>query len=86
MKTIQARIAAVDDIGARRMSAAENALREDLTVFETIETIVEIVDAKLIEDHEYTLMGKIPADRAKILLGKLDFVRRSEQRGVRNIG
>ncbi len=58
MKTIQARIIAIDDIGARRMSAAENLQREDLTVFETIETIVEIVDAKLIEDKQYALKGQ----------------------------
>ncbi len=50
MQTIAARIIEVDDIGARRISAAENLQREDLTVSETIEAIVKIVDAELIKD------------------------------------
>ncbi len=48
---MQTRIVAVEDIGVRRMSAAENLQREDLTIFETIEAIVEIADAELIEDQ-----------------------------------
>ncbi len=59
METILAQIVSVDDIGARRISAAENALREDLTVFETIETTVEMVDAELMDDPEYLSMGHI---------------------------
>jgi len=81
MKTIQARIVAVDDIGARRLSATENALRENLTVFESIEDTVELVDAELIGDTEYVLMGHDPIDRIKVLLGKLDSVRSSQERG-----
>ena len=81
MQTIQALIVEVDDIGARRISAAENLQREDLTVFETIETVVDFVDAELIEDREYASMGKNPVDRMKTLLGKLDSVRRSEEGG-----
>ena len=46
---------------------------------ETIETIVEIVDAELMEDIQYLSMGKTPADRVKTLLGKLDSVRRSKE-------
>ena len=81
MQTIEARIIEVDDIGARCKSAAENLQREDLTVFETIETVVDFVDAKLIEDREYASMGKTPTDRIKRLLGKLDSVRGSRDRG-----
>jgi hypothetical protein len=81
MKTIQARILTVDDIGARRMSAAENALREDLTVFESIEVTVELVDAELVGDEKYVSMGPNPIDRVKVLLGKLDSVRSSQERG-----
>lgn len=44
------------------MSAAENLQREDLSAIEKIETIVEIVDAELIEDKEYLSMGNKPAD------------------------
>ena len=46
MKTILARIIKVDDLQARRISAAENLQREDLSAVETIEAIVEIVDAE----------------------------------------
>ncbi len=81
MKTIQARIVVADDIEARRLSAAENALREDLTVFEAVEGIVDMVDAELIDDPEYVSMGDNSVDRIRALLGKLDSVRRSEERG-----
>ena len=81
MQTILARIVEADDIGARRKSAAENLQREDLTVFETIETVVDFVDAELTEDREYTSMGKNPVERLKALLSKLDSMRRSEARG-----
>ena len=63
------------------MSTAENALREDLSVFETIEDTVDLVDAELSGDNEYVAMGAEPVDRVKALLGKLDAVRRSDQRG-----
>ena len=46
-----------------------------------IETIVEIVDAELIEDPVYVVMGKIPLDRVKTLLGKLHSVTSSKHRG-----
>jgi GTP1/Obg family GTP-binding protein len=45
--------------------------------------IVEIVDSELIKDKEYASMGKNPADRVKTLLGKLDSVRASKERGSR---
>jgi hypothetical protein len=41
---------------------AENLQREDLSAIETVETIVEIVDAELIKDKEYASMGENPAD------------------------
>jgi len=81
MQTIPARVVNVNDLQARRMSAAENLQREDLSAIETIEAIVEIVDAELIQDKEYLSMGGNPSDRVKILLGKLDSVRSSQERG-----
>ncbi len=81
MKTILARIIKADDLQARRISAAENLQREDLSAVETIEAIVEIVDAELIEDKEYALMGKKPAYRVKALLGKLRSNKRNKERG-----
>lgn len=55
--------------------------RKDLSAIETIEGIVEVVDAELIQDKEYLSMGDKPADRVKTLLGKIDSVRRSRERG-----
>ena len=81
METIQAQIVIAGDLQARRISAAENLQREHLSVIETIEAIVEIVDAELMEDIQYLSMGEKPADRLKTLLGKLDSVRRSEELG-----
>jgi len=81
MQAIQAQIVHVDNLQARRISAAENMQREDLSAIEAIEAIVEIVDAELIEDSEYSSMDKTAMDRVKTLLGKLDSVRRSEALG-----
>ncbi len=81
METIGAQIVVANDLQARRISAAENFQREDLSAIEMIEAIVEIVDAELIEDKEYASMGKNPADRVKTLLGKLKSMRRSKERG-----
>jgi len=53
MKTIPAQIVKATDLEARRMSAAENVQRQDLSAIESIEAIVEIVDAELTEDIEY---------------------------------
>ena len=52
-KTIPAQIIKADDLQARRISAAENLQREDLSAIEEVEAIVEIVDAELIEDSNY---------------------------------
>jgi len=81
LETIQAQIVTVDDLQARRISAAENMQREDLSAIEAIDAIVEIVDADLIQDKEYATMGKTPAGRVKTLLDKLDSARRSKDRG-----
>ena len=81
METIQAQIVIAGDLQARRISAAENMQREDLSAIETIEAIVEIVDAEPMEDIQYLSIGKTPADRVKTLLGKLDSVRRTQERG-----
>ncbi len=81
METIACSIVTVDDLQARRMSAAENLQREDLTVFETIETVVEVVDAELIEDKAYVAMGKTFLEWVKTVLRKIDSARRSRERG-----
>ena len=56
-------------------------MRENLSVIETIGAIVEIVDAELIQDKQYASMGKNPADRVKILLGRLHSIICSRRRG-----
>jgi ParB-like chromosome segregation protein Spo0J len=81
METIQAQIVVSNDLQARRIYAAENMQREDLSAIETIEAIVEIVDAELIEDVEYSSMGRKPVDRVKTLLVRLDSARSSQERG-----
>jgi len=81
LETIHAQVVRVNDLQARRIFAAENMQREDLSSIEIIEAIVEIVDAEMIEDKEYATMGKTPAGRVKTLLDKLDSARRSKDRG-----
>ena len=81
MKTIPAQIVKATDLEARRMSAAENLQRQDLSAIEMIEAIVEIVDAELTEDKQYAAMGNNPADRVKALLGKLHSITNSKDRG-----
>jgi len=81
MDTIVCSIVDVNDLQARRMSAAENLQREDLSTIETIEAIVEIADAELIEDKAYVAMGKTPLERVKTVLRKIDSARRSRERG-----
>jgi len=69
----------VDDLKNRRISAAENLQREGFSAVETIEAIVEIVDAELIEDKEYAAMGDTPEWKVKILLGKLHSITTSKR-------
>jgi len=71
LTTIQSKIIEVDDLQARRISAAENFQREDFSAIESIEAIVEIVDAHLFEDSEYAAMGISPEKRVNTLLSKL---------------
>jgi ParB family chromosome partitioning protein len=47
MTAIQAKIARVDDLLARRICAAENLLRENLSTIEAIEATVEIIDVEM---------------------------------------
>jgi len=81
METIQAQIVIAGDLQAPCISAAENLQREDLSAIETIEAILEIVDAELIEDIQCLSMEKTPADRVKTLLGKLHSISISKKRG-----
>ncbi len=81
MKTIPAQIMKVNDLEARRISAAENLQREDLCAVEEIEGIVELVDAELNGDKEYASMGEKPANRVKTLFGKLHSIKSSKSRG-----
>ncbi len=81
IKAIAARVVKANDLEARRISAAENLQREDLSAIETIEGNVEMVDAELIEDREYASMGEKTADRVKALLGKLHSITNSKERG-----
>jgi ParB/RepB/Spo0J family partition protein len=74
LNTIQAKIIYVDDLQARRICAAENIQREGFSALETIEAIVEIVDAHLIEDTEYAAMGNSPDIRIHCLLSKMNAV------------
>ncbi len=58
------------------MCAAENMQRQDLSDVECVESIVE-----MIEDDSYAAMGESPVKRISNLLGRLDSVRVSRERG-----
>jgi hypothetical protein len=81
MTIIQAKIVVVDDLQARRISAAENLLREDLSALEFIEATIEIIDVEMGKEPEYLTVGKTPLERVHKLLSKLDSIRRSKERG-----
>jgi ParB/RepB/Spo0J family partition protein len=81
MTMIQAKIADVGDLQARRISAAENLLREDLSTIESIEATIEIIDVEMGEDPAYLTVGKTPLERVVKLLLKLDSIRVSKDRG-----
>jgi hypothetical protein len=74
--TILARVVKATDVQARRMLVAENMQREDLSLLEWIEAIVEIIDAELSEDPTFTAYGDTPLVRVRTLLTKLDSDRR----------
>jgi len=81
LPTILGRVIEADDLQARRMAAAENLQRQDLSEIEAIEGIVELVDSELCSDEEYANLATSPLARVKFLLGKLDAVRVSRDRG-----
>jgi len=78
--TIQAKIIHANDLQARRISAAENLQREDFSAIESIEAIVDIIDAQLIEDSEYAAMGQTPETRLNTLFAKLHSIQNSLDR------
>jgi hypothetical protein len=81
MTTIQAKIADVTDLEARRISTSENILRRDLSALETIEATVGIIDVEMGKEPVYLTGGKTPLERVYKLLSKLDSIRRSKERG-----
>ena len=81
MKMIQAKIADVDDLQARRISFTENHLRQDLSAIESIEATIKIIDVEMGKDPWYLTGGKTPLERVHQLLSKLDSIRRSKERG-----
>ena len=81
MTIIQAKIADVDDLQARRISAAENLLRQDLSAIESIEATIEIIDVEIGKEPEYLTVGKTPLERVHKLLSKLDSIRVSKDKG-----
>jgi ParB family chromosome partitioning protein len=80
IKRIISLIIEANDLEARRIGAAENLQRENLSVIETIETIVDLVDSELCGDDVYDNMGESALLRVKNLLAKLDSIRRSRIR------
>jgi len=78
---IQAKIAIVDDLHARRISAAENLLREDLSAIESIEATIEIIDMEMGKEPEYLTVGKTPLERVHKLRSKLHSIRVSQDSG-----
>jgi len=74
---IQAKIAYVDDLQARRISTAENLLRQDLSAIETI----EIIDVEMGKDPWYLTVGKTPLERVYKLLSKLHSIGVNKDRG-----
>jgi len=74
--TIAASLHEVSDLQARRMGAAENLQRTDLSPIETAYAVVEMVDAELIEAPGYSALGPTSLARVKGLLMKLDSDRR----------
>ena len=81
LMSIQAKIAVVDDLQARRISAAENLLREDLSAIESIEATIEIIDVEMGKDADYLTVGKTPLERVHKMLSKLDSIRVRKDRG-----
>ena len=81
MTIIQAKISVVDDLQARRISAAENLLREDLSAIKSIAATIEIIDVEMGKEPEYLTAGKTPLERVHKLLSKLHSIKVSKDRG-----
>ena len=81
MDDIQAKIVEADDLMARRISASENLLRQDLSAIESIEATIEIIDVEMGKEPGYLTAGKTPLERVHKLLSKLDSLRQSRERG-----
>lgn len=69
---ILARVVEVDDLTARRMCAAENMQRADLSAVEEIYCLVEVVDSEMAGDADYMALGPSSLERVKALLVGLD--------------
>ena len=80
IRSILSRVIEANDLEARRIGAAENLQRENLSVIETIETIVDLVDSELCGDNVYDNMGDSAMLRVRNLFAKLDSIRRSRIR------
>jgi len=81
MTMIQAKIADVNDLQARRISDAENILRQDLSAIESIEATIGIIDVEMGKEPEYLTGGKTPLERVHKLLSKLHSIRVRKDRG-----
>lgn len=68
---ILSRIVEATNLQARRMAAAENVQRVDLSFIEWVDAVVEIVDAELIDDEQYRDFGANSIGRVQKLLGIL---------------
>jgi hypothetical protein len=71
-ETILSRVVVVSDKQARRMCAAENMQRDDLSPIEAIHGIVELIDAEMVDEVGYQIFGSTALERVKFLLMKLD--------------
>jgi ParB family chromosome partitioning protein len=69
--TILAEVRPLTDLQARRLTAAENMQRENLSPIEWIAAIAEMVDAELIEDPEYAGLAETAQLRVQAQLMKL---------------
>lgn len=79
--TIMARVIHATDNQARRLCAAENLQRDDLSSVEQAAAIVDLVDAELSDDAEYYGFAATPVERVKCLLGRLYAVHVNRERG-----
>jgi phage N-6-adenine-methyltransferase len=69
--TVSAQVREATDLEARRICAAENVHRMDLTPVELIEAMIQWVDAYLMDADSYDLFGETPHERLSYLLAKM---------------